>query len=79
MAEPLEITLKFGDKLCPLTIKDGDADGAAEAKQSIEFIIDLFVSSSDRKRTQPKTPVIAPKTSGAAAAGSMTPAPGGAK
>lgn len=31
MAEPLEITLKFGDKTHPVTIKHGDADTAAEA------------------------------------------------
>lgn len=79
MAEPLEITLKFGDKIHPVTIKDGDADAAAEAKQAIEFIIDLFVSSSDRKRAQPKTPVVAPKTGAAPTSGSMNPPAGGAK
>jgi hypothetical protein len=79
MAEPLEITLKFGDKIHPVTIKDGDADAAAEAKQAIEFIIDLFVSSSDRKRAQPKTPVVATKTGAAPATGSTSPATGGAK
>jgi hypothetical protein len=80
MAEPLEITLKFGDKIHPVIIKDGDNDAAAEAKQAIEFIIDLFVSSSDRKRAQPKTPaVVAPKNSSAPTSGSVTPATGGAK
>lgn len=79
MAEPLEITLKFGDKIHPVTIKDGDADAAAEAKQAIDFIIDLFVSSSDRKRAQPKAPVVSPKPSVAPASGSMGPAAGGAK
>jgi hypothetical protein len=79
MAEPLEITLKFGDKIHPVTIKDGDADAAAEAKQAIEFIIDLFVSSSDRKRAQPKAPVIAPKTNAAPTSGSTSPTTGGAK
>lgn len=79
MAEPLEITLKFGDKIHPVTIKDGDADAAAEAKQAIDFIIDLFVSSSDRKRSQPKTPVVATKPSAAPTPGSTSPATGGAK
>lgn len=79
MAEPLEITLKFGDKIHPVTIKDGDADAAAEAKQAIDFIIDLFVSSSDRKRAQQKTPAVAPKTSATPNSGSMSPATGGAK
>jgi hypothetical protein len=78
MAEPLEITLKFGDKIHSVTIKDGDADAAAEAKQAIEFIIDLFVSSSDRKRAQPKTAVVPPKTS-AATTGSMNPPAEGTK
>lgn len=80
MADPLEITLKFGDKIHLVSIKDGDTDAAAEAKQAIEFIIDLFVSSSDRKRPQPKTPaVVAPKSSSALSSGSVTPATGGAK
>jgi hypothetical protein len=79
MAEPLEITLKFGDKIHPVTIKDGDTEAAAEAKQAIEFIIDLFVSSSDRKRAQPKAPVVAPKAGAAPASGSVHPATGGAK
>jgi hypothetical protein len=61
MAEPLEITLKFGDKIYPVVVKDSDADAAAEAKQAIEFIIDLFISSGDRKRSQPKSPAAAPK------------------
>lgn len=79
MAEPLEITLKFGEKIHPVIIKDGDADAAAEAKQAIEFIIDLFVSSSDRKRPQPKTPVVAPKTGVAPASSSSSSTTGGAK
>jgi hypothetical protein len=79
MAEPLEITLKFGDKIHPVTIKDGDTEAAAEAKQAIDFIIDLFVSSSDRKRAQPKAPAVTPKPSAAPTAGSMSPATGGAK
>lgn len=79
MAEPLEITLKFGDKIHPVTIKDGDAEAATDAKQAIEFIIDLFVSSSDRKRAQPKTPVVAPKTSAAATSSSASSATGGTK
>lgn len=79
MAEPLEITLKFGDKIHPVTIKDGDADAAAEAKQAIDFIIDLFVSSSDRKRAQTKAPVVAPKPSAAPTSGSTSPATGGVK
>jgi hypothetical protein len=80
MAEPLVITLKFGDKIHPVIIKDGDTDAAAEAKQAIEFIIELFVASSDRKRPQPKTPaVVAPKSSPVPNSGSSTPATGGAK
>ena len=80
MAEPLEITLKFGDKVHPVTIKDGDTEAAAEAKQAIEFIIDLFVSSGDRKRAQPKTPpAVAQKASTAPTSGSTSLAPGGAK
>ena len=79
MAEPLEITLKFGEKIHPVTIKDGDADAAAEAKQAIEFIIDLFVSSSDRKRAQPKTPVVAAKTSATPTPGHTNPPAGGTK
>jgi hypothetical protein len=80
MAEPLEITLKFNDKNHTVVIKDGDTEAAAEAKQGIEFIIDVFVASSDRKRPQPKTsPVVAPKGIGAPTPASVAPVAGGAK
>jgi hypothetical protein len=79
MAEPLEITLKCGDKIHRVRIKDGDADAAAEATQAIEFMIDLFISSVDRKRAQPKAPVVTPKPSAAPTSGSTSPATGGAK
>ena len=81
MAEPLEITLKFGDKIHPVVIKDGDPEAATEAKHAIEFIIDLFVSSgSDKKRVQPKTPtVLAPKNNSASTSGSVPAPTGGSK
>jgi hypothetical protein len=80
MAEPLEITLKFADKIHSVVIKDGDIEAAAEAKQAIDFIVDVFVASSERKRTQTKTPVaVAPKIGATPAANSVTPAAGGAK
>jgi|GEM_PF-1752826 len=59
MAEPLE---KFGDKIYPVIIKDGDVNAAAEVNQAIKFIIDLFISGADRKRPQAKAVVTAPKS-----------------
>jgi hypothetical protein len=80
MSEPLEVTLKFGEKTHHLVIKDGDADAAAEAKQSVGFIIDLFAGSNEKKRQQSKAPApVAPKAPLAPAATSNEKSAGGPK
>jgi len=80
MADPLEVTLKFGEKTHHLVIKDGDADAAAEAKQSVSFIIDLFAGGNDKKRQQPKAPAaVAPKAPLPPAANTNEKPAGGAK
>lgn len=78
MPEPLEITLKFGEKHHHVQVKAGDADAAAEAKERVTFIIDLFAGTGESKK--------APKPSGPAQrkdvpAAPILPdkAPGGAK
>jgi|GEM_PF-2781980 len=63
MANPLEVTLKYGEKTHHIVVKEGDTEAASAAKQSVEFIIDLFAGSNDRKRVQPKEAApIAPRT-----------------
>jgi len=75
MAEQLEITLKFGDKIHSIVLKDGDAEAVVEVRQAIDFIVNLFVSAAGRKRAQPKPTTTVVKTS----APTTALGPGGAK
>lgn len=61
MAEPLELTIIYGERRHAIRVEAGDADAAAEAKDRIGFIVDLFIGTDAKRRPSPKPPIAAPK------------------
>jgi hypothetical protein len=69
MSNPLEISLKVGEKEHRLAITPGDPDGAMEALDRVGFMVNLFIDGAPgagkrpvAKPAEPKRPVTSPGT-----------------
>ena len=66
MSNPLEISLKVGEKEHRLAIDPGDREGAMETLDRVGFMVNLFIDSAPggkraaAKPTEPKKPVTTP-------------------
>lgn len=69
MSNPLEISLKVGEKEHRLAINPGDPDGAMEALDRVGFMVNLFIDGAPgaakrpaAKPAEPKKPVTSATT-----------------
>lgn len=61
MSHQLEITLRHGDAQHDLVVAAGDAEGAADARERVNFIITVFAGSNEQKKRQQVKPPQIPK------------------